>query len=93
MRSVAGLICDVGVLSAVQMSKFPEMWKAYQANTSGNSFKKSRWYLDNQAMLSNVRVKVIGVWDTVGALVGGLTGSGLGRSTDLLAREFLSGLS
>ncbi|KAH7010904.1 uncharacterized protein B0I36DRAFT_324482 [Microdochium trichocladiopsis] len=70
VRSVAGLVCDVGVLSAVHMSRFTEMWNAYRANTSGEPFRRSTWYLDNKEELglTDVRVKVVGVWDTVGAL-------------------------
>ncbi|KAH8200896.1 hypothetical protein TruAng_004905 [Truncatella angustata] len=70
VRSVAGLVCDVGVLSAVYMSRFAEMWKAYRANTSGEPFRNTPWYLDNKEKLglTDVRVKVVGVWDTVGAL-------------------------
>lgn len=71
VRSVASLVCDVGVLAAVHMSRFGEMWAAYRANTDGDPFKKSSWYLDNKEELglSDVRIKVVGVWDTVGALV------------------------
>ena len=71
VRSVAGLVCDVGVLSAVGMSRFGEMWKAYRENTSGQSFRESTWYKDNETELGlgKVKVKVVGVWDTVGAMV------------------------
>lgn len=72
VRSVAGLISDVGVLSAVHMSHFPEMWRAYRENTDGNSFTKSTWYQkhkDKLRLTNNLKIKVIGVWDTVGALV------------------------
>jgi uncharacterized protein (DUF2235 family) len=71
VRSVAGLVCEVGVLSAVHMSRFPEMWAAYRANTDGEPFRNSTWYQDNSEKLglTDVRVKVVGVWDTVGALV------------------------
>ncbi|KAM0080227.1 hypothetical protein ACKRZS_007618 [Fusarium odoratissimum] len=71
VRSVAGLVCDVGVLSAVHMSRFTEMWEAYRANTSGEPFRNSAWYRNNKEELGlmDVRVKVVGVWDTVGALV------------------------
>jgi uncharacterized protein (DUF2235 family) len=71
VRSVAGLICDVGVLSAVNMSHFAEMWAAYRANTGGDPFRQSEWYLNNkeQLGLTDVKIKVVGVWDTVGALV------------------------
>ena len=71
VRSVAGLVCNVGVLLAEHMSRFPEMWKAYRAHTSGERFSQSAWYRDNKKELGlkEVRVKVVGVWDTVGALV------------------------
>ncbi|KAH6850432.1 hypothetical protein B0I37DRAFT_413827 [Chaetomium sp. MPI-CAGE-AT-0009] len=71
VRSVAGLVGDVGVLSAVHMSRFPEMWEQYRMNTDGKRFRESDWYRDNQKELGltdDVRVKVVGVWDTVGAL-------------------------
>jgi hypothetical protein len=53
------------------MSNFAEMWKAYRDNTSGLSFRESTWYKDNAEKmgLGKVNVKVVGVWDTVGALV------------------------
>ena len=71
VRSVAGLVGDIGVLSAVNMSRFPEMWEAYRANTSGQPFRESPWYVKNKDALGlgDVKVKVVGVWDTVGALV------------------------
>ncbi|KAK7225341.1 hypothetical protein V2G26_013344 [Clonostachys chloroleuca] len=70
VRSVAALVCEIGVLSAVNMSRFAEMWEAYRANTGGQPFRESKWYLDNkdELGLTNVKVKVVGVWDTVGAL-------------------------
>ncbi|PCG90847.1 protein of unknown function DUF2235 [Penicillium occitanis (nom. inval.)] len=70
-RSVAGLICDIGILSPVNMSYFAGMWKAYKANTDGEPFDKSAWYQKHKDKLhlsKNVNIKVIGVWDTVGAL-------------------------
>jgi uncharacterized protein (DUF2235 family) len=71
VRSVAGLVCNVGVLSTERMSHFPKMWKKYMGDVSGVPFTKSEWYLDNheELGLNPVRVKVVGVWDTVGALV------------------------
>ena len=72
VRSVAGLVGDIGVLSAVHMSHFAEMWKAYRENTDGESFKKTPWYQQNKDKLrltGDLRIKVVGVWDTVGALV------------------------
>lgn len=72
VRSVAGLISDVGVLSAVHMSHFPEMWKVYRENSDGKSFTKTAWYQkhkDKLRLTDSLRIKVIGVWETVGALV------------------------
>ncbi|KAJ5939544.1 hypothetical protein N7466_002678 [Penicillium verhagenii] len=72
VRSVAGLISDIGVLSSENMSHFADMWKAYRENTDGKPFCDSAWYRKNQTMLSlrddSIRIKVVGVWDTVGAL-------------------------
>jgi uncharacterized protein (DUF2235 family) len=71
VRSVAGLVSNIGVLSAVHMSRFAEMWEAYRANTDRAPFRQSEWYRKNEKELGlkDVRVKVVGVWDTVGALV------------------------
>jgi uncharacterized protein (DUF2235 family) len=79
VRSVASLVTEIGVLSSAQMSKFPKMWQAYRANTGGEPFRKSQWYNKNKDKMGlvNVTVKVVGVWDTVGALVrdAGLSGA------------------
>jgi uncharacterized protein (DUF2235 family) len=72
VRSVTGLVSDIGVLSSQHMSHFAEMWKSYRENTGGESFRKTAWYQQNQDKLrlaDDVRIKVVGVWDTVGALV------------------------
>jgi hypothetical protein len=68
VRSVAGLVSDVGVLSADQMSNFPGLWAAYR---SGTPFKDTGWYKEHgdELQKEKVPIKVIGVWDTVGALV------------------------
>ncbi|KAH7325576.1 hypothetical protein B0I35DRAFT_493425 [Stachybotrys elegans] len=70
VRSAAGLVSDVGVFPAVHMQRLPEMWRAYRQNRWGVSFRNSTWYLDNKEQLGlrDVTIKVIGVWDTVGAL-------------------------
>ncbi|KAJ6190980.1 hypothetical protein N7519_001001 [Penicillium mononematosum] len=71
VRSVAGLVSDVGVLSAVHMPHFAEMWKAYRENTDGEPFMKTPWYQQNKDKLrltDGIRIKVVGVWDTIGAL-------------------------
>lgn len=72
VRSVAGLVSDIGVLSSQHMPHFAEMWKAYRENTGGQPFRKTAWYQQNKGKLrleDDVRIKVVGVWDTVGALV------------------------
>ena len=97
VRSVAGLVTDIGVLDPIKMSRFPEMWKAYRANVGSVPFRKSEWYLDNryELGLKDVTVKVVGVWDTVGALVRGKTPDHVSPRfpfTDLaMSRAFLNG--
>jgi uncharacterized protein (DUF2235 family) len=82
VRSVASLVTEIGVLPPAQMSRFPEMWDAYRANTGGEPFGNSQWYMDNKEELGliNVTIKVVGVWDTVGELVrdAGLSGAAPG---------------
>ncbi|KAF7193242.1 hypothetical protein HII31_05468 [Pseudocercospora fuligena] len=70
VRSAAGLVSNVGILPAVKMSEFDEMWTAYRSRPNSQPFKSSSWYRDNQNKLGlkEARVKVVGVWDTVGAL-------------------------
>ncbi|KAJ6111276.1 hypothetical protein N7486_003511 [Penicillium sp. IBT 16267x] len=71
VRSVAGLVSDIGVISSQHMPHFAEMWKAYRENTCGQPFRKTAWYQQNKGKLrleDDVRIKVVGVWDTVGGL-------------------------
>ncbi|ETS88004.1 hypothetical protein PFICI_01832 [Pestalotiopsis fici W106-1] len=69
-RSVAGLVTDIGILSPVNMKYFPAMWREYRRNTSGQPFSKTKWFRDHKSQLdfTDIKIKVIGVWDTVGAL-------------------------
>lgn len=71
VRSVANLVAQAGILSAVNMNKFADMWDAYRKRSVADPFEKSQWYIDNQKVfgLGGVKVKAVGVWDTVGALV------------------------
>lgn len=71
VRSAAALVSNVGVLSAINMSQFHAMWAAWRARDNKKPFQESAWYKGNkdQLKLKNVQVKVVGVWDTVGALV------------------------
>lgn len=72
VRSVASLVVEAGVLSAVNMDNFADMWKAYRNRPKDMSFHQCAWYTANRTTLGlgGVDVKVIGVWDTVAALVG-----------------------
>lgn len=69
VRSAAGLVSNAGILSAVNMSHFHEMWSAYRRRTG--SFQKTQWYRENSGKLKLTAppIKVVGVWETVGALV------------------------
>jgi uncharacterized protein (DUF2235 family) len=71
VRSVANLVAEAGILSAVNMNSFADMWSAYRNRTVEQPFQNSSWYQSKQKMLDleGVKVKVVGVWDTVGALV------------------------
>ena len=71
VRSAACLVSEIGILSAVNMGSFADMWKAYRARSSKSPFEESKWYRENSERLKikTVPVKVVGVWDTVGALV------------------------
>lgn len=74
VRSAAGLISDVGILSAIHMSSFDAMWKAYRARDRAEPFQNSEWYMSNKDIirLKDIPIKVVGVFDTVGALVSDL---------------------
>lgn len=48
------------------------MWKVYRENIDGKPLTKSAWYQkhkDKLRLTDSLKIKVIGVWDTVGALV------------------------
>jgi uncharacterized protein (DUF2235 family) len=71
-RSVAGLISDVGILNSVNMSRFPDMYNAYRENTNGEPFHKTAWFINHAEDYGldpkKINIKVIGVWESVGAL-------------------------
>lgn len=95
VRSVAGVVSNIGVLSAMEMDKFPEMWAAYCANTDGLPFQKTDWYLRNHRVLGlePAKIKVVGVFDTVGALVSEPHPLESVKSIYQLHREFQCGRS
>jgi len=41
-RAIAGLICNAGLLEARYMDEFHDMYAAFQANTDGTPFKKTK---------------------------------------------------
>lgn len=72
-RALAGLICNAGLLETRFMDNFHDMYKAFQANTDGTAFRETKWATDNWNLYSkylqkDVKIKVVGVWDTVGSL-------------------------
>ena len=55
------------------MDAFHGMYAAFQANTDGTAFRKTEWAKKNWDIYSkylqkDVKIKVVGVWDTVGSL-------------------------
>ncbi|KAL3417643.1 peptidoglycan binding domain containing protein [Phlyctema vagabunda] len=74
-RAVAGLVCEMGILSPTEMHLFPELYTAHK-KTSMDETKLSvnDWWFKHAHHLKytqpreDVSVKAIGVWDTVAAL-------------------------
>ncbi|KAH6693470.1 hypothetical protein F5X68DRAFT_247741 [Plectosphaerella plurivora] len=70
-RSAAGLVTDIGILNSTNMHKFPAMYEAYRNNTGGDPFSSTPWFINHAeayGLVPNVKIKVVGVWETVGAL-------------------------
>jgi len=82
-RAVAGLVTDIGVIKPQHMQDFPEIYLAYKLHGSTKVRETTAWQdifkrnLDKtegneeEARLdfpNSNKVKVVGVWDTVGAL-------------------------
>lgn len=76
VRSVAGLICDIGILTPESMPYLGEIFEIYQKKGPRTRLRDQpewvklcdkhpeiKWVHDP----SNVLIQVIGVWDTVGA--------------------------
>src|SRR5262249_39702198 len=74
-RSVAGLIGHVGLLRKHHMENFDEAWDYYRLPVAERD-KEAEVFLSHfpdRTASKQVRIKCIGVWDTVGAL--GIPGS------------------
>lgn len=67
VRSLAGLIGSMGLLQKQDMDKLPQLYAQYRMNPSRR--EKSKYAeLVNALPRRHVKIKFIGVWDTVGAL-------------------------
>lgn len=71
VRCVASLVAEVGILSAINMPNFADMWNAYRSRPTDQPFRDTTWHKTNKKAFGfkDVEVKVVGVWDTVAALV------------------------
>ncbi|KAF1951904.1 hypothetical protein CC80DRAFT_495790 [Byssothecium circinans] len=103
-RAVAGLVTDIGVIKAIDMHLFPQIYRAYMSNDEGLPFRETQaWkdFVDGKLSKKGIelskkgeindfkdhaqsweiqphrhlvsaegsrKVKVVGVWDTVGSL-------------------------
>jgi uncharacterized protein (DUF2235 family) len=77
-RAVAGLVTQIGIINKANMDFFPELYRVYKKNTDGGPFRETAAYKAyvNDPYRNATQfgipepppVKVVGVWDTVGAL-------------------------
>jgi uncharacterized protein (DUF2235 family) len=77
-RAVAGLVTEIGIIHISNMCFFPEIYRLYKKNTTGKPFRKTDDYkayvalpchnMTKYGIPKPPPVKVVGVWDTVGAL-------------------------
>lgn len=68
------VVCNAGLLEARFMDAFHDMYAAFQANTDGTPFRETKWVerrignLTANIFRKYVKIKAVGVWDTVGSL-------------------------
>ncbi|KAI9762963.1 MAG: hypothetical protein M4579_000026 [Chaenotheca gracillima] len=76
-RALVGLVAQIGVLDPTLMVNFPSIYKIYKMNTSGGPLKEFPQWIEyknstkpdsTSTLPENVKIKVVGVWDTVGSL-------------------------
>jgi uncharacterized protein (DUF2235 family) len=86
-RAVAGLLTQIGVIPKWRMDFFPALYQEYKANTSGKPFRQTDAFKKvlEDPVLKEIGafscdvpiVKVVGTFDTVGALgipdIGGIS--------------------
>lgn len=65
VRSVAGLIGWAGILHKVDMDDFALLWESFKSRKTPNPTDARIFFLNRH---TEVPIKCIGVWDTVGAL-------------------------
>ena len=64
-RALSGLISAIGILKKSHLKHFPAIYEHYQQHNTGPADLKEVEY---KVQAKNVRIKVVGVWDTVGSL-------------------------
>ena len=82
VRSTAGLIRNCGILQKLHADRFPEAYGLYRRDDADAEPEGREAIAFRRAFSREVKIKFIGVWDTVGAL--GIPGHLLGD----LAKEF-----
>ncbi|KAF3917635.1 hypothetical protein AA313_de0206624 [Arthrobotrys entomopaga] len=74
-RALAGLVATAGILPPGEMHLFYEMYKAYK-NKKDTEWDQTEWFknymakndLEEHNLQTDITIKFVGVWDTVGAL-------------------------
>lgn len=65
-RALAGLIDKIGLIPRHEIGKFQEIYNDYMARLIDPEYWQRRW--GHLKTLHNVKIKVVGVFDTVGSL-------------------------
>lgn len=66
VRSLVGLISRIGIVAKDDIYYLPELYRFYRKGSSKREV--DQFYLDNKMTRKDVRITMIGVFDTVGAL-------------------------
>ncbi|KAH7103331.1 hypothetical protein BKA62DRAFT_58079 [Auriculariales sp. MPI-PUGE-AT-0066] len=77
-RALAGLVSQVGFIDQANLEDFPELYRMYKKNLTNTPFRQTKEFKDyvdrpsrNRGPLDRsgvIKIKVVGVFDTVGAL-------------------------
>lgn len=87
VRSLAGLIRNCGLLLPDHDERIPDAYALYRDRSSASAPAMPQAQAFRAAFAHEVRIKCIGVWDTVGALGIPLEGLNLFRSTRYLFHD------